>query len=225
MSSQRPKVLLFDVNETLLDLAPLKVSIRSALGGRDELVPLWFTSLLHHSLVATVSDRYRDFHEIGAAVLQMVAASHGIELSADLARRTLAPMAWLPAYADVRPALKRLGQMGYRLAVLSNSSQAMLESQLTHAGLGGYFEALLSVETVAFFKPHPHTYRWAARRMGVEVHECLLVAAHGWDVAGALWAGSRAAFLQRPGKQEYLLAEAPECRVTTLTQLADRLPG
>ncbi len=163
MTLQRPKVLLFDVNETLLDLVPLKASIRRALGGRDELVPLWFASLLHYSLVATMGDRYRDFHEIGAAVLQMVAASHGIELSGEAARRALAPM---PPYADVKPALERLGQAGYRLAVLSNSSQAMLESQLAHAGLAGHFEALLSLETVAFFKPHLHTYRWAARGSG-----------------------------------------------------------
>jgi len=224
----RPNILFFDVNGTLLDLAPLQASLRDAFGGRGDLPTLWFTSLLHYSLVATVSDRYRDFLEIGVAVLQVVAGSHGIGFSEEEARQALAPLHSLPPHPEVKPALERLRQAGFRLATLSNSSQAMLNSQLDHAGITGYFEAALSVETVAFYKPHPHTYHWAAQRMGVEAHDSLLVAAHGWDVAGALWAGMRAVFIQRPGQQLYPLAEAPECNVSSLGDLADylsALPG
>ena len=51
------------------------------------------------------------------------------------------------------------------------------------------FEAKLSVETVRLFKPHRQVYNWAATRMGLKPEDCMLIAAHGWDVAGALWAG------------------------------------
>ena len=72
---------------------------------------------------------------------------------------------------------------------------------MEHSRLAGFFEAMLSVEEVGLYKPHAHVYRWAARKLGVGVAECLLVAAHGWDVAGASWAGMRTAFVARPGQQ------------------------
>ena len=106
----RPKVILFDVNETLLDLTPVKASVGTALGGRPELAPLWFTTLLQYSLVATVADQYLDFGEIGAACLRMVAKNHGIDLSEDAARSAVAPMRSLPPHADVIPALKDLSR-------------------------------------------------------------------------------------------------------------------
>jgi 2-haloacid dehalogenase len=57
----------------------------------------------------------------------------------------------------------------------------------------------------------------------VRLNECLLVAAHGWDIAGALWAGWRAAFLSRPEAQLYPLAPAPELVAPDLRLAAERL--
>ncbi len=204
----RPEVIFFDVNETLLDLTPLKESVGEALGGRPELAPLWFTTLLQHALVATVADRYHNFDEIGAACLRMVARNHGIELDRDAAERCLAPMRRLPPHPDVAPALGRLRDAGFRLATLTNSPKAAVADQMRNAGLAGFFESLLSVEEVGLYKPHTHVYRWAARRVGVDVSECLFVAAHGWDVAGAVWAGMRTAFIARPGQQVFPLGPA-----------------
>lgn len=97
-----PKLIFFDVNETLLDLGPLKESVTEVLESRKELVTLWFTSMLHYSLVATVGDQYRDFGEIGAATLQMVADSHSISLTEEKAKQALQPILSLPAYAACR---------------------------------------------------------------------------------------------------------------------------
>ena len=94
----RPKVILFDVNETLLDLTPVKEGVGKALGGRPELAPLWFTTLLQYSLVATVADHYLDFGEMGAACLRMVAKNHGGELSEENAEEAVAPMRSLPPH-------------------------------------------------------------------------------------------------------------------------------
>ncbi|QDT93845.1 HAD family hydrolase [Gimesia algae] len=104
--STRPKCLFFDVNETLLDLDAMKESVAAALGGRPDLLPLWFTTMLQYSLVATVGDHYDDFGVIGAATLQMVARNHDIDLSDDAAKQALAPIRSLPAHPDVRPALE-----------------------------------------------------------------------------------------------------------------------
>lgn len=218
-----PKVILFDVNETLLDLTALKESVGKALGGRQELLPLWFTTMLQYSLVTTVADRYSDFGDIGAACLRMVAQNHGVALGEDAAKRAVAPIRSLPPHPDVAPALERLRDTKYRLVTLTNSSNAAVAEQMKNSGLGAFFEGRLSVEDVGLYKPHAHVYRWAARRVGVDVSECLLVAAHGWDVAGAAWAGMRTAFVARPGQQTFPLAPAPDLSIPTLKELSDQL--
>ncbi|WP_417385325.1 haloacid dehalogenase type II [Gimesia sp.] len=222
-ASVRPKCLFFDVNETLLDLDAMKASVAAALGGRPDLLPLWFTTMLQHSLVATVGDHYEDFGVIGAATLQMVARNQGIDLSDDAAKQALAPIRSLPAHPDVRPALEQLKQAGYRMVTLTNSSQAGVDAQMKNAGLTDLFEDRLSVEHVQMFKPHSHVYKWASRKMNVPPEDCMLIAAHGWDIAGALWAGWRGAFVARPGAQLYPLAKQPEINKPDMQQVAAEL--
>ena len=220
---QRPKVILFDVNETLLDLRPLKESIGKALGGRPELAPIWFTTMLQYSMVTTLADRYSDFAKSGAACLQMVARNQGIELSEHAAKEAVAPICSLPPHPDVIPALERLRDAKYRLVTLTNSSKRAVDDQMRNSGLAGFFESLLSVEEVGLYKPHTHIYRWAARRVGADESECLLVAAHGFDVAGAAWAGMRTAFIARPGQQMFPLGPAIDIVIPSFTELADEL--
>lgn len=223
LQSSPPKVIFFDVNETLLDLTPLKEQVAKVLGGRQELLNLWFTTMLQYSLVATVGDQYRDFGEIGAATLRMIASGQGISLTKEEAKKALQPIRSLPAHSDVPEALARLKEGGYTLVTLTNSSNKAVEEQMTNSGLKKYFEKLLSIEDVGMYKPHRRVYNWASRKMGINPAESLLVAAHGWDVAGAHWAGWQTAFISRPGQQLYPLAEEPGIIAPTLTQVADQL--
>lgn len=218
-----PKVILFDVNETLLDLSPLNESIEKALGGRPELAPLWFTTMLHYGLVTTVAGHYRNFDEIGVACLRMVAKKQGIELDEAAAKHVLAPIRSLSPHADVVPTLERLQQEGYRLVTMTNSSKAVLAEQMKNSGLESFFESMMSVEEIGLYKPHTHVYRWAARRVGADVSECLFVAAHGWDVAGAAWAGMKTAFVARPGKEMFPLGPACEIMVPSFAELPDAI--
>lgn len=94
---------------------------------------------------------------------------------------------------------------------------------MTHSGLKQYFEHLWSVEDISQYKPHRKVYQWAGEKMGVKPEESMLVAAHGWDVAGAHWAGWQTAFISRPGQQLYPLAEEPEIVLPTLLQVAEKL--
>lgn len=219
----RTKIVFFDVNETLLDLQPIKERIGQLLGDGPEIARLWFTTLLQHSLVVTVSDRYTDFAAIGEACLRMVARTQGNDLSEKDARETVALMRSLPPHRDVLPALRQLRDAGFRLATLTNSAGAALADQLKHAGLSQFFEAALSVEEVGMYKPHAHVYRWAARRLGAETSECMLVAAHGWDLAGAGWAGMRTAFIARPGQQIFPLGPPIDLVLDSLEELPARI--
>lgn len=217
-----PKVLLFDVNETLLDIGPLKKRVGEILD--DPRAPeLWFATLLQYSLAMTVSQQYAAFPDIGAAVLQMMARNSGVALGEDQAKDALSVMRTLAPHSDVMPALARLRDAGWRMATLTNSSGAGARAQMEHAGLAQCFERQLSVESVGKFKPHASVYQWAAKEMRVEASECMLIAAHGWDVAGAKWAGLQTAFIARAGQQKFPLAPPPDIDVSDLGALADAL--
>lgn len=219
---KRPSVLLFDVNETLLDLAPVRKQINEVLldeGG----AALWFSTMLHYSLVMAVSSQHADFTQVGAAALQMLGRNCDIVIHDDDAKEILGGMRRLMPHADVAPALARLQRAGFRLAALTNSSQAAAKAQLSHAGLDNYFERQLSVDSVQRFKPHRDVYLWAAREMDAEPADCMLVAAHGWDVAGAQWAGLRSAFVARRGQQKFPLAPQPDLDVADFAALAEAL--
>ncbi len=224
ISGKRPKVLFFDVNETLLDLTAMKESVGEVLGNRSDLLPLWFTTMLQYSLVSTVGRQYNDFGIIGSAALQMVAANNNIKLTESQAKEAiLTPIRSLPAHPEVKASLLRLKEAGYKLVSFTNSSNKGVETQFKNAGLIDYFDERLSIEDLGKFKPHTDAYDWAARKMRIKPSECLLVAAHGWDIAGAIWAGWRGAFISRPGAQLYPLAPNPEINESNLKLVTDKL--
>lgn len=223
-SPPSPKVIFFDVNETLLDLTPLKESVIKALGGEDELVELWFSTMLHYSLVDTVTGNYHPFPEIGVAALQMVAESKGIEMSKDAAEQAINPVFInLPPHPDVIEGLKELKKQGFLLVSLTNSTDAGVKAQFENAGLINLFERRLTVEGIYKFKPDQAVYRWALDQMKVEASEAMLVAAHGWDIAGANAAGFQTVFVARPGKALYPLAEKPDHVVKDIEEFAELL--
>ncbi|MEO9892203.1 haloacid dehalogenase type II [Aurantibacter sp.] len=222
----RPKVLFFDVNETLLDLTKVKKQVGKALGGREDLLSLWFTTMLQYSLVTSASGQYKPFGHIGAAALQMVAANHDITITEEEARKIISEsMGNLPAHPEVKVALTQLKASGYKLVAFTNSSKSGLKKQFESSGLTDYFDEMLSVEETEKFKPFTDTYAWGAKKMNLKPEECMLIAAHGWDVAGALWAGWRAAFIARPGQQIFPLAPQTEIVVSDLIKAADILIG
>lgn len=219
-----PRVLFFDVNETMLDLNGVKSSVAGVLNDNEEKVEVWFSTLLHHSLVEMTTGQFHDFTEIGIAALQMVAHSMDISLSHDAAKAAIAtPMTQLPAHPDVSGALQRLKDDGYTLVALSNSSQKGLTAQLDYAGLQHHFDKVLSVQQIETYKPLERVYAWACSQCNIDVSDGLMIAAHGWDLCGAANAGMRTAFVARPGKMPYPLGDAPDMVVDNLNTLADRL--
>jgi 2-haloacid dehalogenase len=215
-------VCVFDVNETLLDLAALDGEFERLFGDRG-VRTAWFGQLLQSAMVATITDRYSDFGTVGRAALEMTATRLGVELSDEDREAVVGGMTRLPAHPEVAGALDRLRAGGRRLAALTNSTERVARAQLEHAGIIDRFEAVLSADAVRRLKPAPEPYRMAADRLGVDRGEVLLVAAHAWDVAGALRAGCQAAFVARPGKVPDPLVEPPDLVVADLDELADRL--
>jgi 2-haloacid dehalogenase len=218
----RPQALIFDVNETLLDLTDLRTVLSTALGGGERLAE-WFFRLLHGSVVANATDSFRSFETIGVEALRAVAIRQGRELSEDQAGELIAGFRSLPAHPDVPTGLDRLGAAGFRLVALSNGSSVGIPAQLTNAGIVDRFEQIVSVEEVARFKPDPAPYENALRRIELEPQETLMVAAHDWDIIGARAVGIPGAFITRPGVVWTVPHPPPELTPPDIGELATAL--
>lgn len=195
---KRPTVILFDVNETLLDLAGVRAVLVEALGSAERLAE-WFFRLLHGSLVANETDRFRSFESISVEALNAMGRRYGTEIGSSVADDMVTAFRSLPAHRDVPQALDRLRNAGFRLAALSNGSAVGIPLQLTNAGIIDCFDTIVSVEEVGRFKPDPAPYRAALKRLGIPAADALMVAAHDWDIIGARNVGIAGAFVSRPG--------------------------
>jgi 2-haloacid dehalogenase len=216
------RVQVFDVNETLLDLAAMDPHFQRIFGDGGARVA-WFNQMIQSALVATVTGAYSQFGALAMAALEMTAERAGVSLTDRDREAVAAQMRQLPAHPEVDGALQRLRDAGLRLAALTNSTEQVARAQLEHAGLIDAFDLVLSADTVRRLKPAPEPYRMAAERLGVAIGEVRLVAAHAWDVAGAARAGCATAFVARPGKVLDPLVERPEIVGADLTEVADAI--
>lgn len=210
-----PTICLFDLNGTLLDLSVLDPHFDRAFGD-SSVRALWFRQTLELALTQTVTGTYHRFDRLADAALDMTAARRGVAVSATDKKQILSGMSALPAYSDVPEALALLQGAGCRLAALTNSALPAAEAQVSHARLSPYFEIVLSADTVQQLKPGPRPYAHAAETLGVPPSEICLFAAHSWDIAGALSAGLRAAFITRPDQLLSPLGPQPDIVGTDL---------
>lgn len=213
------RVILFDVNETLLDLGALDSHFARAFG-EAEVRRNWFQTLKEIWLVSIVTGSYQDFNKLAEAALQMTAEKQGVSLSSKDHSAILDGMKELPPHPEVAGALEQLRDAGLRLAALTNGTLSSARAQLRYAELTDYFEEIFSADEVERFKPAREPYTMAAERLRVEPSEVRMVAAHAWDIAGAKAAGLATGFVARPGQVLNPAGAKPDLRATDLAELA-----
>lgn len=198
-TSAAPSVLVFDVNETLIDIegtAPLFEQIFGDARAARE----WFGQLVMYSMTTALSGCYVDFFTLGQGVLRMLGDIRGKTITDDDIKRIKQAMLTMPAHPDVADGLATLRENGFRLVTLTNSPpNPSGASPLENAGLGGYFERQFSVDACRTFKPARHVYDYVCGELRVAPSDCMMVAAHVWDTIGAQSAGFSAALITRPG--------------------------
>ncbi len=215
-------ILVFDVNETLLDLNALDALFEQRLGAASLRRP-WFTELLQSAMIAALTDAYAPFSTLAEQALQLVAGRHDrIHASGDMTA-IVAAMKQLPTHEDVPPAFAQLHAAGFRMVALTNGTPAMAKAQLTHAGLDGYLEQRFSVAAVEAFKPAVAPYHHVAHALEVPASSLCMIAAHDWDIAGAKNAGLQGAFIARPGMPYRTFLPAPDFAGPTLLDVASQL--
>ena len=201
--------ILFDINETVLDLAPLQGHFASVFGDAS-LGAEWFARLLHSSCVAAITEVESHFAELAGIMLDALAARQGVVLSSEARGQIFGAFASLQPHADVIGALEHLMAHGYRCVAFTNSSLDLVQRQFAASGLDVYFDRIISVEPTGCFKPHAKTYHYAAAELARPISTLRLIAAHDWDTHGALSAGMLGAYLNRQGAPYHPLYRQPD---------------
>ncbi|SBT05481.1 2-haloalkanoic acid dehalogenase [Candidatus Accumulibacter aalborgensis] len=216
--------IVFDVNETLLDITTLEPLFERVFGDPTVLRE-WFAQLILYSQTMTLSGLYTAFGELGVGSLRMVAATRGITIADGDVDELRQRMGTMPAHPDVAPALTRLRDAGFCLVTLTNSPSSFSPTPLERAGIGEFFERAFSVDAVRKFKPAPETYQHVATELGVKTSDLCLVACHLWDTVGAQAAGCHGALLTRPHNAILPAAgvPVPDFVASELGDLADQI--
>lgn len=215
-------VILFDVNETLLDTRALDPYFERVLGSASTREH-WFKELEGLWLVTIATGVYQDFTELVEAALEMTADQEGVELSDDQRAELPKHMNVLPPYPDAVPALTKLQEAGHRLAALTNGTLESARAQLQHAELEDFFEEVFSADEVERYKPAPEPYHMTTERLQVKPEEICLTAAHAWDIAGAHAAGLETAFVRRPRKAINPAGPRPDLYGDDLLELTEQM--
>jgi 2-haloacid dehalogenase len=202
-------VLVFDVNETLLDLEALTPHFERMFGEGGSLRE-WFAQVILYSEAITLSDHYVPFGELGGAALRMLALTRGVQINDTDVHELKEAVATMPPHPEVRGALVRLREVGFRLYTLTNNPRATCARQLEQAGMASLFERQFSVDdTVHRYKPAREVYREVETYLGLRPADLCLIACHTWDILGAAAAGWKTAFIARSGNAPLAVGPQP----------------
>src|SRR6201991_3070124 len=191
-------LIVFDVNETLLDLETMEPTFERIFGDKSAM-RLWFGNLILYSAALTVAGCYVPFTDIGSAVMKMLADTRGIEIDDQDKRELTEKFSTMPPHPEVRAALGKLRKAGFRLFTLTDNLLEVQTRQLEHGGIANLFERRFSADGVKHHKPSRQAYGYVEKELGVKPSELLLIACHTWDTLGAVAAGWGAALIKRTG--------------------------
>jgi 2-haloacid dehalogenase len=209
----KPSILIFDVNETLIDVESMSPLFQRVFGD-ERVLREWFGHLITYSMTLTLSGLYKDFFSLGQGLFEMVGAIHKVDVQPADIEALKEGMLTMPAHADAKEGLKQLKDAGFRMVTLTNSpSNKNGKSPLENAGLADFFERQFSVEATRAYKPAQVLYHMVAQELDVSPSACCMVAAHVWDTIGAQSAGMAAGLLTRPGNAPLLVPGLPQPNV------------
>jgi len=215
-------LIVFDVNETLLDLTTMEPTFERIFGEKSAM-RLWFANLIMYSAALTVAGCYVPFTDIGAAVMKMLAATRGIKIDDKDKKELTEKFSTMPPYPEVPPALRKLRNAGFRLFTLTDNLLEVQSRQLEHGGIVDLFERRFSADGVKHHKPSREAYAHVEKELGAEPSQFCLIACHTWDTLGAVAAGWEAALIRRVGND--VLGAGPQPRIVgdSLNDVADQL--
>lgn len=218
-----PRVIVFDVNETLSDMAPMQQRFATA-GAPAQLAATWFASVLRDGFALTAMGHNPRFAELAAEVLR--ASLTGLVGDVEgAAHHIMAGFVDLPVHPDVVEGVRNLHGLGIRLVTLSNGSTAVAQGLFDRNDIVDCFERLISVEDAPLWKPARAAYSFGLEACGCEPSDAMLVAVHPWDIHGANQAGLATAWVNRTNARYPTHFSPADIEATSLVDLAAQLGG
>ena len=215
-------LIVFDVNETLLDLETMEPTFQRIFGEKSAM-RLWFANFIMYSAALTVAGCYVPFTDIGAAVMKMLADTRGIKINDKDKKELTDKFSTMPPHPEVPAALRKLRDAGFRLFTLTDNLLEVQTRQLEHGGIVGLFERRFSADGVKHHKPSRQAYAYVERELQVEPSQLCLIACHTWDTLGAVAAGWEAALIKRVGNDVLGVGPQPQIVGDDLNDVADQL--
>jgi 2-haloacid dehalogenase len=215
-------LIVFDVNETLLDLGTMESTFQRIFGDKSAM-RLWFADLILYSTALTVAGVYVPFTDIGAAVMKMLADTRGIKINDDDKKELTDKFSTMPPHPEVPAALRKLRNAGFRLFCLTDNLLEVQTRQLEHGGIVDLFERRFSADGVKHHKPSPQAYGYVEKELGVAPSQLCMIACHIWDTLGAVAAGWQAALIKRVGNDVLGVGPQPHIVGSDLNDVADQL--
>jgi 2-haloacid dehalogenase len=213
------RACVFDAYGTLFDFASAAAGCRDALGEQaDKLTALWRDKQLQYTWLRAAAGRHADFWQVTGDGLDFALETLGLR-DAQLRERLMRLYLSLQTFPEVPATLRQLKSAGMRTAILSNGSPAMLSAVVKEAGLEGLLDAVLSVEEVGVFKPHPKVYQLAVDRLGVPAGAIAFQSSNAWDAHAASAFGMQVVWCNRYGQRRERLPGAPDREVKSLAEL------
>jgi len=214
---------VFDAYGTLFDVGSAAAACVDLLGERQALISAaWRERQLDYSWLRSVQGRHADFEQVTEDALTVTLAQFGIT-GPGIKDRLLGLYRRLACFPEVPATLRELKNAGLRLAILSNGTPGLLAELIDHAGLGGLFEVVLSVEAAGVYKPHPRVYQLAVDSLGLPAGALAFVSSNGWDAHGAAAFGMQVAWCNRQRQPDDLLPGALAAQIHSLSELPDLL--
>jgi 2-haloacid dehalogenase len=215
-------LIVFDVNETLLDLGTMEPTFQRIFGDKNAM-RLWFANLILYSAALTVAGVYVPFTDIGGAVMKMLANTRGIKIADNDKKELTDKFSTMPPYPEVPAALRKLRNAGFRLFCLTDNLLEVQTRQLEHGGIVNLFERRFSADGVKHHKPSRQAYGYVEKELGVNPSELCMIACHTWDTLGAVAAGWQAALIKRVGNDVLDVGPQPQIVGNDLNDVADQL--
>lgn len=210
---------VFDAYGTLFDVNAAAAHCQDDLGETwQPLAEMWRLKQLQYTWLRGLMGRHVDFWQVTGDALDYAMDSLNVSDSA-LRERLMDLYLALDAYPEVKGVLTTLKSAGLKTAILSNGAPRMLEAAVSNAGIGEVLDAILSVEDVGIFKPHPSVYQMGVDRLGLPAEGMSFQSSNAWDDAAAAAFGYRVVWINRFGQARERIPDPPHAEIKTLEGL------
>lgn len=190
--------LAFDVYGTLIDTSGVFDTLQDMIG--EQAIPFmnrWRNKQLEYSFRRGLMDRHTDFSVCTEDALNYCCSSMGIDLTSTQKETLMGEYKVLPAFPDVKQALKQCRSAGHQIYAFSNGSRLAVGLLLDHADIAELFDGVISTEDVQMFKPSPAVYRHFIETSGAKKESAWLISGNTFDVIGAASFGMKTAWVRR----------------------------